>query len=198
MSVRIYIEGGGDSKEQGIRLQRAFTKLFERMGFQGKMPSLRLCGGRNETFDDFKIAHRIAPAGKFIAMLVDSEDPIRDIEATWEHLKKRDNWDKPANAENEQVLLMVTCMESWIITDRTTLQSHYRNLQISALPPLDNMETRNRHHIQDAIVHATRDCSNKYSKGKRSFDMVAKLNPDVLKQHLPGFNRFFRVLNEKC
>ncbi|MHB1156605.1 MAG: DUF4276 family protein [Phycisphaerales bacterium] len=196
MSVRIYIEGGGDSKEQGIRLQRAFTKLFERMDFQGRMPSPRWGGGRDQTFDKFKTAHQVYNAQNFVAMLLDSEDPVSDIEATWEHLKKRDNWDKPANAKNEQVLFMVTCMESWIITDQTTLQSHYRNLQISALPPLANMETRNRHDIQNALVHATRDCSNKYSKGKRSFDVVAKLNPDVLKQ-LPSFSRFERILGAK-
>ncbi len=51
-------------------------------------------------------------------MLVDSEYPVANIEKTWEHLKQRDNWDRPAGADDEHVLLMTTCMETWIATDR--------------------------------------------------------------------------------
>ena len=93
---------------------------------------------------------------------------------------------------------MVTCSETWIATDRETLRSHYgADLQDSALPPLKDMESRDRHSIQDALVQATRNCKNGYAKGKRSFAVIAKLAPEKLRPHLPSFARFERVLSRK-
>ena len=133
-----------------------------------------------------------------MAMLIDSEDPIAEIEKTWAHLKQRDGWDKPDGADDEQVLLMVTCMESWIVTDRQTLRSHYgSNLQPSALPALDGMETRDRDSIQKALFHATRNCKNACAKGQRSFEVLAALEPSALRRHLPSFVRCESVLTKR-
>ncbi len=162
------------------------------------MPRLVACGGRSATFDDFKTAHSNAANDAYVAMLIDSEDPIAEIEETWAHLKKRDGWDKPDGADDKQVLLMVTCMESWIVTDRQTLRSHYGSkLQASALPALDVMETRDRDSIQNALFHATRNCKNAYAKGQRSFEVLAALEPSALRPHLPSFVRCERILTEK-
>ena len=98
-------------------------------------------------------------------MLIDSEDPPADLEAAWQHLKTRDNWDAPDGATDEQVLFMTTCMETWAVADRRTLAGHYRDLQASALPPLIALETRSRHDVQDRLAHATRNCPNRYQKG---------------------------------
>jgi hypothetical protein len=57
------------------------------------------------------------------------------------------------------------------------------------------LEQRPRHAIQDQLVHATRNCKNAYKKGKRSFDLLGKLSPDVLQQHLPSFARARMILN---
>ncbi len=198
VNARIYIEGGGDSKELHTRCREGFRRLLEALGLSCRMPRLVACGGRSATFDDFKTAHNIAANEAYVAMFIDSEDPIAEIEETWAHLKQRDGWDKPDGADNEQVLLMVTCMESWIVTDRKTLRSYYgSNLQVSALPVLDNMETRDRDSIQHALSHATRNCKNAYTKGKRSFEVVAALDPSALRPHLPSFVRCERVLTEK-
>ena len=195
MSARIYVEGGGVSGKIHIPLRRAFRKLFERMGMKGKMPVLIAGGGRARTFDMFKREFRTAPSDTFVAMLVDSEIPVADIEQAWVHLKNQDGWEKPADANDEQVLLMVTCMETWVVTDRQMLKSHYGStLQESALPSLNNMETRSRDSVQDALTHATRNCRNVYSKGKRSFEVIAKLDPATLRQHLPSFVRIERIL----
>ena len=89
-------------------------------------------------------------------------------------------------------------METWVVADRATLQSHYGSeLQDSALPALNNLESRSRDSIQDAIAHATQDCKNAYKKGKRSFQVVGKLDPDALQEHLPSFARCKRVLDAK-
>ena len=61
VSVRIYIEGGGDSKDLQSRCREGFRKLIEKTGFEGRMPSTVACGGRNNAYDMFKSnysAHR--------------------------------------------------------------------------------------------------------------------------------------------
>ena len=93
----------------------------------GRLPKLVACGGRSAAFDAFKTAHSKSRKSDFVALWIDSEDPVTDIEATWEHLKNRkdDQWGRPSRAKNEQVLLMTTCMETWIVADRKTLAEHY-------------------------------------------------------------------------
>jgi hypothetical protein len=197
VSAHLYIEGA-ESKEDQIRCREGFRRLLEKSGFTGRLPRLSACGGRNSAFDDFKIAHSDAKPGHFVAMLIDSEDPMEDIEQAWAHLKKRDNWEKPAGAEDEQVLFMTTCMESWIAADRETLRAHYgHNLQENALPPTNNLESRGRADVHDRLAHATRNCTNAYQKGKRSFVVVGELNPETLEALLPSFDRVKRILNTK-
>jgi hypothetical protein len=194
--AHLYIEGG-ESKEDQIRCREGFRKIFEKAGLSGRMPRLSACGGRQSAFDDFKSAHASRKESDYIAMLVDSEDPVKDLEKTWNHLKGRDDWNKPAGAEDEQVLFMTTCMETWIVADRAALREHYgHKLQENALPALQNLETRSRDDVHDNLVHASRACSSAYSKGKRSFEVLAKLDPAVLKQHLPSFVRVDRILKK--
>ena len=196
VKARIYIEGGETPEDQS-RCREAFRKLLEKAGFKGKMPRLVASGGRNATLDDFQTKLKQSTDGDFVAMLVDSEDPIADPEKTWEHLKKRDSWAKPTGAKDDQVLLMTTCMETWIVADLDTLKSHYgAKLQKSALPSLHNLENRQRHDVQDKLAHATRNCTNAYAKGKRSFEVLARLNPAALSE-LPSFARMVRILKEE-
>jgi hypothetical protein len=204
VSATVYIEGGArgqDSKELQIRCREGFRRLLEKCGFKGRMPGLNACGGRDFAFGDFKTAHKNRAPGHFVAMLIDSEEPVAEIEEAWTHLqnvKTVTKWKKPKAATDEQVLFMSTCMETWVIADRESLRKHYGSkLQNSAMPPLANLETRDRHYIQDALTHATRNCSNAYTKGKRSFEILAKLTPEVLDQHLPSFVRTRRILNDK-
>ena len=194
----IFIEGGGDSRELHIRCREGFRKLLESCGFAGRMPRLVACGGRSAAYADFVQEHENAKAGSFVALLVDSEDPVADSEAPWAHLSSRDRWQKPAGAEDEQVLLMTTCMETWIVSDRVALRAHYGSqMQESALPAQVNLESRPRNTVQDALIHATRECSNKYRKGKRSFRILGELTPDTLATHLPSFARAAKTLAEK-
>ncbi len=198
MSAYIYIEGGGDSKELRTRCREGFRKLLERCGFKGKMPRLVACGGRGAAFDDFATAHGNARAGDFIALWIDSEAPMRDIERAWHHLKAHDDWNAPAGSNDEQVLLMVTCMETWIVADRPTLKSHYgKNFKDSRLPARTNMEKRKPDEIQNRLVNATQNCKNAYAKGRRSFEILGKLDPDELQRHLPSFARCKRILKVK-
>lgn len=196
MSAHLYIEGG-ESKEDQIRCREGFRKLLEKSGFTGKMPRLTASGGRNATFDHFTTKHRQSRPKDYIAMLIDSEDPLRDTEKTWKHLQQRDKWDPPAGATDDQVLFMTTCMETWIVSDRPVLKAHYgHHLQESALPPAENLEDRHRHDVHERLSRATRNCSNAYAKGRRSFEVIGLLNPSELSK-LRSVVRVVRILKER-
>jgi hypothetical protein len=197
MTAKIYLEGGGDSKDLHILCRQGFRQLMESAGFSGRMPRFVSCGGRDAVYDDFKTAHEQSNAD-YVAMLIDSEDPFDDQERTWDHLRRRDNREQPDGSDDRQVLFMATCMETWIVSDRDTLRQHYgHNLQESALPPLDNLEQRSRQEVQESLKRATRRCQNAYRKGKRSFEVLGKLDPATLETHLAAFRRTKRILNEK-
>ena len=203
MSAYIYVEGGAtgaNSKYLNIRCQEAFHKLLDRMGFVGRKPRLVACGGREAVYSRFVI-ELSASFATYVAMWIDSEEPTVHPEEAWEHLKMTTTvhpWARPPGAQDDQVLFMTTCMETWIVADQDVLGIHYGSkLQSSALPPLLGLERRGRHEIQDKLQHATRNCSNAYQKGKRSFEVLAKLTPATLEQHLPSFARIHRILNAK-
>jgi len=196
--VTIYVEGGSQKgRDLKSQCRYGFFALLEKCGFTGPRPTVVACGPRSEAFKRFKIALGLAKQGDYVAMWIDSEDLLQDIDKTWSHLKSCDGWTQPAGATDEQVLFMTTCMETLIVADRQALKQHYgAKLQESALPPLHDLEVRERHAIQDALSHATRNCSNAYAKGKRSFAVLAELDPDTLERHLPSFQRSRRILNE--
>lgn len=75
MKAKMYLEGGGDSKDLHVRCREGFRKLLESTGFKGKMPQLIACGGRDSTYRDFKTAHTSRMAD-YVAMLVDSEELV--------------------------------------------------------------------------------------------------------------------------
>jgi hypothetical protein len=199
----VYVEGGpsgADSKEGTIRCREGFHKLLDRSGFTGRKPRLVPLGGRGAVYDRFVTEHSVK-AGSYVAMWIDSEEPMANIEAAWKHLENVetvDRWIRPPGADDDQVLFMTTCMETWIVADRDALNAHYGNeLQESALPPLVDLELRSRHDVQKPLIHATRNCSNYYSKGTKSFEILGKLNPAALDKYLPSFVRVRRILGEK-
>ena len=224
MSISVFIEGsktGANSKTMKMECEGAFRTLLQRCGFK-TLPHLVACGGRDHAYEMFVAAmeqqviqqNKINSGSKrgqilakkakghdeFLFMLIDSEDPIMNIYYTWDHLKNRkgDEWDKPAGASDDQVLFMTTCMESWIITDRDTLKVHYKHDLIeNRLIPLDQIENRNRHFVHERLEKATENCSNSYAKGTRSFEVLERLNPETLREHLPSFDRIYYILKKK-
>ena len=129
---RIYVEGGGDSADLQSRCREGFRKLLEKSGFKGLVPRIVACGSRNDAYSTFKTAQENSPSD-YLALLVDSEDPVKDTNKPWAHLLARDGWERPANASDEQVFLMTNCMETWIIADRASLKKHYNKPKLLPL-----------------------------------------------------------------
>lgn len=195
-SVTIYVEGGGESKELRVRCRKGFSELINKLGFDGRMPKIVACGGRSKTYDMFNNSITSAESDEFPILLVDSEDQIES--GPWDHLKARDNWDRPVGAEDDQVQMMTTCMETWIMADHETLQEFFGPcLREATLIPVNDLEKRSRQELLDALKSATNDCGKKrgYDKGRCSFQILEKLNPRLLEKNLPYFCRFKDTLD---
>lgn len=195
MSATIYAEGGG-SKSVDIELRKGFKRLWERCGFEGRLPRMFPSGGRDSAYQDFKNHVSVANDQEFVGLLVDSEDTVTNIERPWDHLGHRDQWAKPDGVSDEQAMLMTTCMETWIVADRDALRNRYarRGLNENSLPPLQNLEARSRNDVQSQLERAT---NRQYQKGEESFKVLGELNPGTLEQYLPSFRRARRILDQK-
>ncbi len=177
MSAYIYLEGGAsgrNSKDLTIRCQQAFRLLMERMGITSGRPRLVACGGRNAVYERFCIEHGAGKAS-YVGTWIDAEEPMADIEQAWRHLGEVTTvarWPRPAGAEDEQVLFMTTCSETWIVADRVTLRDHYKQLNENPLPAIPNLEHRSRQSVYQALLTATHACSNAYAKRATVFGSI--------------------------
>jgi hypothetical protein len=198
VSVKIYVEGGGDSKELHTRCREGFNKLIKKLGFNGRMPKIVAGGGRKRAYDMFDKAMNSAKKNdEYPILLVDSEDPI--TLGPWEHLKVRDNWDRPVGADDDQAQMMVTCMETWIMADHEALRKVFGScLREGTLFPLNDLEERSRQELLETLESATNDCGKNrgYDKGTCSFQILAILNPKLLEDNLPYFHRFRETLDQ--
>ena len=197
MNVKIYIEGGGDGKASHSECRRGYRKLLEKAGFT-MMPQTIACGGRSSAFDRFATAIRFPERDVYPVLLVDSESSVS--KEPWEHLKDSDGWDRPDGVEDDQAHLMVQCMETWIVADQEAVRRFFgQNLLANALPPTVDLEERSKDDVQKSLEHATKNCGKgrTYEKGKRSFELLAQLDPQTLKRLLHHFSRFCVVLDSK-
>jgi hypothetical protein len=172
------------------------------------MPSFIACGGREQTFDKFKIAQ--SRNKETILLLVDSEEPVavpnwsNYTSEAWDHLAARDGWQRPAAAADDQAQLMATSMETWITTDRSALRRFFPHINENALLPKNNLEGRQKNGVFSSLVNATAGLVNatagagsqkQYKKGDKSFRLLATLDPETLRSNLPHFSRFVEALN---
>lgn len=204
--MKIYVEGGGDAASLKAECRKGFAEFLEKAGFKRpSKPSIVACGSRDDTFDSFATAIRY---GEEALILVDSEVHVQPCHQQgkpnqwkpWNHLKQRDNWDKPANADDTQCHLMVQCMEAWFIADRQMLASFFgQHFTENQLPDAANaIESISKEKLYDALAKATRSCQKgQYGKGEHSFKLLALINPANVISASPWVKRFFDTLKER-
>lgn len=196
-SHQLFVEGGGQGDASRSECRKAFSKLLEKAGFARRMPRIVACGSRRTAYERFRTAH---DGGSVLAvLLVDSEGPVVGMNP-WQHVAQRegDGWTQPEGAREEQLHFMVECMEAWLLADSTALQTYYgHDFKAAALgSATDKPEDASKRDLMRRLEQATRGARTKgsYSKGRHSFQLVARLDPRKVRQACPWADRFFSTL----
>ena len=128
-------------------------------------------------------------------LLVDAEQPVT-AQGPWQHLKQRDNWDRPDGATDDQCHLMVQVMESWFLADADALESFYGSgFRKQALPRNPNVEQVPKEDALRGLDRAARGTQKGgYSKGKHGFQILDRLDPDKVRAASPYAKRFLVTL----
>ena len=200
MNIKVFVEGGGETKALRTKCRRGFSNFFQKAGMEHHKPSVIASGSRRSAFDDFRAAVHRAKKDEFIVLLVDSEDPIAAGSSPWQHLKARDSWNQPSDATDDQVHLMVQCMEAWFLADKDTLVTYYGNgFNQNALPARQDIEKIPKNDVLNGLKNATRSGVSKgeYGKGQHSFDILAQIDPDKVIKASPHAKRLVKTLKAK-
>ena len=180
VSVEIYVEGGGQSKSLKSNCREGFREFFKKAGLENHMPRIKACGSRNSALDDFFGALHQARDDMIPVLLVDSEGTVQRNNKPWEHLRSRDGWDRPDGVTDSQVQLMVQSMESWFLADVSTLESYFGpGFRSAAIPQRDDIERIPKEDVFEQLGSASRGSKKRaYSKGRHSFDILARIDPE--------------------
>lgn len=199
--IRIYIEGGGDSHKTKSFIRQGFSQFFKELVNEAKNNKIKwnitICGTRNNAFRDFKNALKSHP-NAFNILLVDAEAPVKK-NSPWEHLKLRDNWDKPAGVDDDNCHLMVQTMEAWFIADIATLKKFYgQGFKESGIPKTTNVETIAKDDLERILKTATVGTTKKeYHKINHAYQLLESLDVTKVRQSSPYCDRLFNTLKEK-
>jgi hypothetical protein len=186
VSARIYVEGGGAGELLDTLFRQGWSDFFRAAGLAGRMPRVVRGQGRLRTFDLFVTSVRHARPGELPMLLVDSEEAVAPTHTAWQHLMSRDKWDRPNGATDGQAFLMVQVMETWFLADTALLRNYFgpslREAHLRAWPALEHVSKAD---VMNALEGATAGCDKQYSKGKVSFELLAKLTPALVEAAYP-------------
>jgi len=195
VGVRVFVEGGGDRRETLSRCREAFSRLFAKALGAGRRPAVVACGSRNETFKRF--CSHVALAEKVCFLLVDAEGPLLAAnESVRDLLFRRDGWRQPPGVTDDQLHLMIECMEAWLLADREALVRFYNgDLVLGALPGNPRVEQVPKDDILQGLENATHSSrKGMYHKGRHSFAILASVDAAVLEERAASAARLFVVL----
>jgi hypothetical protein len=197
--VKLLVEGGGNNNhELKTQCRKAFTKLLERAGFKGRLPRIVACGSRQAAYDHF--CAMVGDKNEATVLLVDAEAPVTG-KSPWEHvaLREGDKWQKPGAATDDQLHLMVQCMEAWFFADRAALKKYFDNgFNESPLPNHTvSIESISKVDLFDRLKRATKEAKTKgaYEKGAHSFKVLEHVDPALIRAASPWADRFFKTLD---
>ena len=199
MTVKIYVEGGGDSNALRRECRRGFSEFFRKSGLEGRMPGIVACGSRENAFDDFRTAIQRTDGSLFVILLVDSEEGVVPSDGPWEHVLKQDGWTRPDPAADDSLHFMVQCMEAWFVADKDSLKVYYGDeFNSQRLPRNPDVEAVAKADLYTALHNATRRCAKgKYGKGRDSFRILETVDPDTVAAASPYARRLLDTLRAK-
>jgi hypothetical protein len=192
--IAIYVEGGGDGAAGKQLLRQGFNQFFRTLKEAAEQKGVKFvviaCGGRHEAFLGFRRTASQDVSTIYPVLLVDSEDLVAKLPT--EHLKDRDQWNL-SFAINDQVHLMVTTMEAWIVADKQALSHFYgQGFLPNALPNANNLEDVEKRRLSKSLDLATKDTKKgKYHKIQHASELLARIDPQIARQRCPACLRLF-------
>ncbi len=199
MKLKIYVEGGGETKNLKTHCRKGFRSFFQQAGIENF--TVTACGSRQTAYKDFGIAVKTVDENTLPILLVDSEAPILDenFGKPWVHLKQRDNWDRPNQSDESQAHLMVQCMEAWFMADKEALEKFYgKDFHENSLPKRQDIENIDKKDIFSSLKMAAKQTKKaNYDKGAHSFEILKNIAPQKVKDASPWAKRLFQYLENK-
>ena len=93
--VKLYVEGAAARNDLMRQQCREAFSVFFQAARVTLRPRTVPCGGRQAAYDAFANAVGAGKWDELAVLLVDSEDSLGDGLSKWQHLKRRDDWDRP-------------------------------------------------------------------------------------------------------
>ena len=196
MSVKVYVEGGGDhNKALESECRRGFSKFFERAGLKDRLPRVVRCGSRQQAYERFRTAQESRSQDELPVLLIDSEGPLTQ-RSKWEDARLR----RPQGASEDQLHLMVQAMEAWFHADRDALERYYGDgFRPGSLSQRTSIEDVPRADLFNGLARATKDCTKgEYSKGQHSFQILAEVDPAKVRAACPHAELLLTYLDSVC
>ena len=115
-------------------------------------------------------------------------------------MANRDGWERPDNAKDENVHLMVQCTETWFLADRGGLAAYFcHGFNRNALPGRREIEDAAKADVLDGLKNAPCRCKKgEYGKGRHSFDILKRIDSSEGLVASPQAKRLIDTLREKA
>ncbi len=174
MSLTIVIEGGSKGNESVEK--KGFSVFFGKV-CAGSRPRVKLAGGRGQAMKAFLDEHRM---GNDVVLLIDAEGPCNhDTAHSFLVATAVDHGiHQIANANVDDVHLMVQVMESWLFADPAGVKSRVRHLSDETLASELRRRGGNLELIPkpDAIRLFEEACGSKYRKVSH-LEFIGQIDP---------------------
>ena len=193
MSIAIYMEGGGNSRDTKAALRVGMDALLDALKQSARDRELRwklvCCGPRDDAFRRFRSAVRTGD-DSIVVLLADAEDPVATEPRA--HLQARDGWDM-TRIDANWLHLMVQTMETWIVADPDTLREYYgQGFNAGALPRRPNLEEVSKADVERSLEQATAGTQKgRYHKIRHASDLLQRIDPESVKARCRHCERLF-------
>jgi len=198
-AIRIYAEGGGDSRDAKAFLREGFSAFLGHLNLMAREKGIRwhivTCGPRNAAFDAFRTAQAQHPEA-FNVLLVDSEAPVRTT--AWSHLHERDGWDAGGQSD-DCCHLMTQAMEAWFIADVAALAGFYgQGFRDSDIPRNPDVEQVPKAQLERTLRDASRHTQKgEYHKARHAWRILKLIDPDTVRRASVHCDLLFTTLQAK-
>jgi hypothetical protein len=198
-AIRIYAEGGGESRDAKAFLREGFSAFLGHLNLMAREKGIRwhivTCRPRNAAFDAFRTAQAQHPEA-FNVLLVDSEAPVQAT--PWSHLHERDGWEV-VGLSNDCCHLMTQAMEAWFIADVAALAGFYgQGFRDGGIPRNPDVEQVPKAQLESSLRDASRHTQKgEYHKARHAWKILKLIDPGTVRRASVHCDRLFTTLQAK-